>query len=249
MKPVKRILISQPQPPQGHNPYEELAKRYDVTIDFFQLIRIVGLDASSFRHQRINPLDYSAVIFSSTLAIDQYFHLCSELRVQVPDTMHYYCISESVGNYLQHYIQYRKRKVFPAPNHKYEELLPAMHRRPNEKYLMVVPDTYNDVTIKMFADNGIVVKPAVMFKTVPTVWPKDKPFDYDIIVLFTPQGVSSIQHNFPNWQQGETLFACLGDKTANAIEEAGMRVDIKAPTPKCPSIASALEAYLEQANA
>ena len=249
MKTIKKILISQPKPATGHNPYTELMKNHDVEIDFFQLIKIEGMDASTFRQQHINPLDYSAVIFSSTTAIDQYFHLCTELRIQVPDTMHYYCISDTVGNYLQHYIQYRKRRVFPAPNHKFEDLLPAMHRRPEEKFLMVVSDIHNDEPIKMFAENDIIVKPAVMFKTVCTPWPKNKPFDYDMIVLFTPQGVMSIKQNFPEWEQGDTIIACLGEKTAQTLTNEGFRVDIKAPSAQYPSISAAINAFLEQHNA
>lgn len=248
MKPIKRILISQPLPPAGHNPYEYLVKQYGVELDFFQLIHIEGLEVQEFRQQRINPLNYSAVLFSSTLAVDHYFRICELMRVQVPETMHYYCISDAVGNYLQHYIQYRKRKVFPAPNHKFEDLLPAMKRRPNETYLMVVSETHSDSTIQMLAGHGIEVKPAVMYRTCPSEWPKDKPFDYDMIALFTPQGMQAIRNNFPDWQQGDTALACLGAKTAQAIEEAGYRVDIQAGTPPLTSMTAAIEDYLEKSN-
>ncbi len=249
MSKVRKILISQPNPPAGHhNPYREMEKQYGLTMEFFQLIRLEGLEASAFRQQRINVLDYTAVIFGSTLAVDHYFHLCERLRIQVPESMHYYCISDAVGNYLQHYIQYRKRRVFPAANHDYMSLLPTMKRRPQEKFLMVVSDNYNEALIRQFAQQGITVQPAIMYHTLPVEWPKDKPFDYDMIVLFTPQGIQSIKYNFPDWTQGETKIACLGPKTAESVLDAGFRVDIQAPSPLFPSITSAIEDYLEKNN-
>lgn len=249
MSKVRKILISQPNPPSGHhNPYADMSKQYGVETDFFQLIRLEGLDASTFRKQHINPLDYTAVLFGSTLAVDHYFHLCERLRIQVPESMHYYCISDAVGNYLQHYIQYRKRRVFPAADHDYMSLLPTMKRRPQEKYLMVVSDNYNEALIQQFKEHGITVQPAVMYHTLPVEWPKEKPFDYDMLVLFTPQAIMSIKHNFPDWEQGDTKIACLGAKTAEAVVEAGYHVDIQAPSPLFPSITAAIEDYLEKNN-
>lgn len=246
---IKKILVSQPSPQTEHNPYAEMTARYGVHFDFRQLIHIEGLDAKEFRLQRINPLDYTAVLFSNRLAIDHYFRLCEELRIKVPATMHYYCISEAVGNYLQKYIQYRKRKVFFSEHNKFEDLLPAMNRRPQEKYMMVLSDVHTGDTIQMFAEHKIDIQPAVMYRTVSTEWPKDEPFDYDMIVLFTPSGVSALKKNFPDWVQGETRIACFGASTAQALEEAGLRADIKAPTTECPSITMAIERYLEKTNA
>mgnify|MGYP003504911090 FL=1 len=160
--------------------------------------------------------------------------------------MHYYCISEAVGNYLQKYIQYRKRKVFTAENNRFEDLLPAMFRRPKEKYLMVLSDVHNDEIINMFAENNIIVQPAIMYRTVANEWPKDKPFNYDMIVLFTPSGVAALKKNFPDWEQGDTVIACFGANTLTAIKEAGFRSDIIAPSPECPSITTAIKKYFEQ---
>lgn len=243
---IKHILISQPKPQTDRNPYSEMESRFGVQFDFCQLIHVEGLDAHEFRLQRINPLDYTAVLLNSRLGVDHYFRLCEEMRLQVPETMHYYCISEAVANYLQKYIQYRKRKVFFSEHNNFEDLLPAMNRRPNERYLMVMSDVHNDITINMFAEHKIEIKPAIMYRTVSSDWPKDKPFDYDMIVLFTPTGVHSVHRNFPDWKQGETLVACFGQSTVAAAEEAGLRVDIKAPTPECPSIATAIEKYLDK---
>ena len=151
------------------------------------------------------------------------------MRLNVPDSMHYYCNSEQVGLYLQKFINYRKRKVFfPEQGNKFEDLLPAMHRRPNERYLMVLSDIHTDDQINMFAENDIEVTPAIMYRTVSTPWPKDKDFNYDLIALFTPAGVTSLKENFPDWKQGNTIIAAFGEGTIRALEEAGYRVDIEA---------------------
>ena len=246
MKTVRNILVSQPQPATGHNPYAELEKNFGVRFCFRQLIRIEGLTAKEFRQQHINPLDYTAVILNSRMAIDQYFRICAEMRIAIPESMHYYCISESVANYLQKYIQYRKRKVFFAEHNNFEELLGAMNRRPDEKYIMVMSDVHNDDVLNMFASHNIKVKPAVMYRTVPIEWPKEEPFDYDMVVLFTPSGVTSLRRNFPNLKPGDILIAAFGQTTIAALNENGFPPDIQAPAPVVPGIAMAIRHYLEQ---
>ena len=240
--------MSQPAPTVGRNPYADMEAEFGVECDFQQLIKVEGLGVREFRDQHIYLEDYTAIIVNSRLGIDHFFRLAEETRFSVPESMHYYCISEAVGNYLQKYIQYRKRKVFVAENNRFEDLLPAMFRRPQEKYLMVMSDVHNDDTLNMFAENKIVVKPAIMYRTVARTWPKEKSFDYDMIVLFTPSGVAALRKNFPDWVQGDTVIACFGANTAAALEEAGFRVDIKAPSDKYPSITTALKVFLEGQN-
>jgi uroporphyrinogen-III synthase len=245
MKKIKNILISQPRPLSDRNPYADMESAYGVTCDFQQLIKVEGIGIREFREQHVYFEEYTAVIVSSRLGIDHFFRLCEEARYTVPQTMHYYCISEAVGNYLQKYIQYRKRKVFASENNRFEDLLPAMFRRPNEKYLMVLSDVHNDDDLNMFAENNIKVQPAIMYRTVPVEWEKDKPFAYDMIVLFTPSGVAALKKNFPDWEQGDTVIACFGANTLAAVEENGWTAQIKAPTPECPSITTAIKQYLE----
>ena len=208
MTQIKKILVSQPQPLNARNPYQEMEDLFGVHFDFKPLIRIEGLSAKEFRAQHINPLDYTAVLLNSRLSIDHFFRICEEMRIQVPETMHYYCISEMVANYLQKYIQYRKRKVFFTEHNKFSELLPAMNRRPNEKYIMVMSDVHNDETIRMFAEHKIEIKPAIMYRTMINEWPKEEAFDYDMVVLFTPSGVSALKTNFPNLTSENIKIAC-----------------------------------------
>ena len=220
---IKKVLVSQPKPVSERNPYQEMAEKYGVEFDFHQLIHVEGLSAREFRQQRINPLDYTAVLCNSRLAIDHYFRMCEEMRIQVPESMHYYCISEAVANYLQKYIQYRKRKVFFAEHNRFDELLPAM----------------------MFKEHDIEIQPAVMYRTVPSDWPEDEVFDHDMVVLFTPAGAHSLKKNFPDLKQGDKVIACFGANTAAALQEMGFTPDIMAPTPDCPSITTAINRYFE----
>ena len=243
---LKKILISQPEPADlEKSPYKNLTDKYGVELTFYKFFEVVGISASEFRKSRIRLSDYTAVIFSSKNSIDHFFRICEEMRIQVPESMHYYCISETVACYLQKHIQYRKRKVFFAEHNKFEELLPTMKRRPNEKYMMVMSDIHNDNVINMFAAKDIHITPAVMYRTVPSEWPKDKPFDHDMIVLFTPTGAAALKQNFPDLKPGEKIIACFGQNTAAALEEAGLPADIKTPTPDCPSITTAIHDYLE----
>ncbi len=242
---IKKVLVSQPKPVSERNPYQEMAEKYGVEFDFHQLIHVEGLSAREFRQQRINPLDYTAVLCNSRLAIDHYFRMCEEMRIQVPESMHYYCISEAVANYLQKYIQYRKRKVFFAEHNRFDELLPAMNRRPNEKYLIVVSDVHSNDTIDMFKEHDIEIQPAVMYRTVPSDWPEDEVFDHDMVVLFTPAGAHALKKNFPDLKQGDKVIACFGANTAAALQEMGFTPDIMAPTPDCPSITTAINRYFE----
>ncbi len=241
-----KILVSQPKPVNDHNPYSELMEDFDVQIDFHQFIRVEGLEAREFRKQRINPLDYTAVLFNSRQAADQYFRICNEMRIQVPDTMHYYCISEAIANYLQKYIQFRKRKVFFAEHNRFEELLPTMNRRPQEKYLMITSDTHTDDQINMFASHKIQVKPAVMYRTVAAPWDPAQPFDYHMVALFTPTGAAALHESFPDLKQGDIVLAAFGQNTVTALQQFGLTPDIVAPTPQCPGIPAAIRKYLEE---
>jgi len=244
MKKVSKILVSQPRPTVERNPYALMEQEYGVTFDFRQLIKVEGLSSQEFRQQRINPLDYTAVLLNSRLGADHYFRLCEEMRLQVPDTMHYYCISESVANYLQKYIQFRKRKVFFSEHNNFMDLLPTMNRRPNERFMMVMSDVHHDDTIERFAECKKVITPAVMYRTVINEWPQDEPFDHDMVVLFTPSGVQSLVKNFPDLKDGDKVLACFGQNTIAALEEAGLHADIVAPSPEFPSITGAIEKYL-----
>jgi uroporphyrinogen-III synthase len=223
-----------------------LEEQFGVQCDFHQFIHTEGLSAREFRQQRINPLDYTAVILNSRLGIEHYFRLCEEMRLTVPDTMHYYCNSEQVGLYLQKFINYRKRKVFFGETGRVDDLVPTMVKHKTEKYLVPMSDVHNDSLANLLDSKKLIHKECVMYKTVSNDFSEEevKNFDYDMLVFFSPAGIESLTKNFPNFKQGEIAIATFGPTTAKAAKEAGLRLDIEAPSEKYPSMTSALQHYL-----
>ena len=163
--------------------------------------------------------------------------------------MKYFCTSETIANYLQKYIVYRKRKIFASPTGKLVDLIPAMQKHKNEKFLLVVSDVNNGSEAALLTENKLNVTSAVMYRTVSNDFTPDETIDYDMLVFFSPQGIESLVKNFPDFKQGDIVFAALGPATAKSIRDAGLRLDIEAPTPECPSITAAIDHYLAKAKA
>ena len=245
---IKKILVSQPKPTSEKSPYFEIEAKENVKFTFHPFIKIEGLSAREFRQQKIQILDYSAIVFNSRHAIDFFFTLCKELRVTLPEDMKYFGISETVALYIQKYVQYRKRKVFFGSTGKWPELVTVMAKHKTEKYLVPLSDVHNDDIANMLDAKKLKHTECVMYRTVTDEYPKDKPFDFDMIVLFTPAGVKSLLENFPDFKQGNTCMACFGNVTKEAIETAGLRCDCFAPTPQARSMTAAIEMYLEEHN-
>ena len=226
-----------------------MAEKYGVEIIFRPFIKVEGLAAKDFRQQKVNIADFTAVVFTARGAIDHFFRLCEEMRVSIPATMKYFCTSETIANYLQKYIVYRKRKIFASPTGKLVDLIPAMQKHKNEKFLLVVSDVNNGSEAALLTENKLNVTSAVMDRTVSNDFTPDETIDYDMLVFFSPQGIESLVKNFPDFKQGDIVFAALGPATAKSIRDAGLRLDIEAPTPECPSITAAIDHYLAKAKA
>ncbi|MBQ6939105.1 MAG: uroporphyrinogen-III synthase [Muribaculaceae bacterium] len=244
---IKKILVSQPKPSTEKSPYYDIAQKYGVEIVFRPFIKVEGLSSKEFRQQKISILDYSAIIFTSRTAIDHFFTLCKSLRVTIPDTMKYFCTTENISLYLQKYIVYRKRKIHHGTkSNKIEDLVPLLAKY-NEKYLFPVSDVHNDETT-LLEQNKINYTKAIMYRTVSNDFTPEEEFDYDMLVFFSPAGIASLLKNFPNFEQGDINIACDGPTTAKAAKEAGLRLDLEAPTPEIPSITGALDLFLKQNN-
>lgn len=257
MQKINKILLSQPRPTGDKSPYFDIEKKYDLTIDFRPFIKVEPVVAKEFRLQKINILDYTAVVFTAKTGIDHYFRLCQEMRVTVPDTMKYFCTSETVSLYLQHYVQYRKRKIFFGENGKTEELAEIASKHSDEKYLVVVSDVHEnnknvDTTkkdiIDYFEEKKLTYKTAIMYKTVSTDFSQDSNFNYNMLVFFSPSGINSLFQNFPNFEQKDVKIGCMGSATIKAAEDAGLQVNVKAPTPEAPSMAMAIDLFLKECN-
>ena len=243
---VKKVLVSQPKPDSEKSPYYEIAEKYNLKIDFRPFIKVEGVSAIEFRQQKISILDHSAIVFTARTAIDHFFRLCKEMRITVPESMKYFCISESVALYLQKYIVYRKRKVFYGSTGKLPDFLPILMKHREEKFLLSVSDVHNDDLIEMFDKNNLTYEKAVMYKTVSNDFTPEETFDYDLLVFFSPAGINSLLKNFPDFEQGDIKIGCLGPTTAKAVKDAGLRLDFEAPRPDAPSITAALEIFVKE---
>ena len=180
---IKKVLVSQPKPASEKSPYYDIAQKYGVKIDFRPFIKVESVSAKEFRQQKVSILDYTAVIFTSRHAIDHFFHLCTELRVTIPETMKYFCVTE-----------------------------------------------------------------AVMYRTVSNDFTSEEEFDYDMLVFFSPAGVTSLKKNFPDFQQKEIKIGTFGSTTAQAVRDAGLRLDLEAPSVQAPSMTAALDMFIKENN-
>ncbi len=252
MMKYKKILVSQPKPESDKSPYFDIAAKHNVEVVFRPFIKVEGLSAKEFRQSKINLPDFTAVIFTARTAVDNFFRLCEEMRFNVPDTMRYFCTTEQIALYLQKYIVYRKRKISYGKTGRLDDpqFLQAVQKNHKEKFLFPVSDVHG-VSTKPLDDLKINYTPAVMYRTVSNDFGADEKFDYDVLLFFSPAGIDSLLKNFPDFGkegQKEVAIGTLGAATAQAVRDAGLRLDIEAPTPQNPSMTGALDAFLAQHN-
>lgn len=245
---IKKILVSQPRPTSEKSPYFDIAERLNVEIVFRPFIKVEGITPKEFRQQKINILDHTAVIFTSRHAIDNFFTLCTQMRVAIPDDMKYFCITETVALYIQKYVQYRKRKIFFGSTGKIDDLLPTILKHKTEKYFIPQSDVHNTAFSEMLDSKKIFHTDGVMYRTVSNDFKEGEPFDYDMLIFFSPSGIQALLKNFPNFEQGDTVIGTFGPATAKAVRDAGLRLDLEAPSPEYPSITSAISSYVAKTN-
>ncbi len=255
MSQIKRILVSQPKPATEKSPYFDIEAKYDVKIDFKQLIKIEGVTTKEFRTQKINILDHTAIIFPNKLAVDHFFRICEEMKIKMHDEMRYIFPKEEHSHYISKYVQYRKRRIYFPADGSGTDMIDVIKKRPKEKYLAVVSDVYEvnknisvdpkDDYLAVLSANNIQCEKAVMYRTVSVDYTQDPDFKYDMMAFFTPSGIHSLFDNFPDFKQGDIKIACFGPTVVKAAEEAGLRVDIQCPTDECKSMPAAIENYLK----
>ncbi len=242
---IKKVLISQPQPDNEKSPYSEIARQFNLDITFRKFFIIEGVGAKEFRKQKINIPDYTAIIFTSKHAVDHFFTLCEELRVQVSDNTKYFCTSEAIALYLQKYVQFRKRKIFFGKNH-IGHLLDIIKKHKEEKFLFACGESHKKEIPQMLRQNKIQFAPACIYRTIPANLSDIRISDYQMLVFFSPFGIQSLRHNFPDFVQGDTVIAAFGDATAKALKKEGLTLNVPAPTESAPSMTMALQEYLQK---
>ena len=245
MQKVKKILVSQPAPADYEkSPYKAIADRFDLSIVFKKLFHIEGISALEFRKNKIGLLDYTAVVLTSRNAVDHYFRMAKEMRTQIPISMKFFCSSESVAFYIQNYIQYRKRKIFYGKQTT-ADLMEVITKHKDEKFLFPCSEESNSDVPAAFAKAKIALKKAPMYRTVPTKVVGELDIDtFDMLVMFSPVGVKSLFENFPDFKQDNRLIATFGASVAEAAQQAGLTVNLLAPTPTSSSMVQALEEFL-----
>ena len=244
---VKTILVSQPSPNAENSPYNQLIRKQRVKVDFRPFIHVEGVDARDVRAQKINLDNFSAVILTSRNAVDHFFRIAERMRFKVPDSLKYFCQSEAVAYYLQKYVIYRKRRVYVG-NRTFQDLIPLIKKFKTERFLLPASDKLKPVISTTLDDLNVSWKQATFYKTVTSDLSDLKDVHYDILVFFSPSGIQSLLHNFPNFEQNNTRIAVFGNSTLKAANDAGLRIDIQAPTPETPSMSMALEQYVNNAN-
>lgn len=246
---VKKILVSQPKPTDiTKTGYENIITKFKVSIEFEKFIKVEDVDSAELRQEKIHLADYTAIILTSRTAVDQFFRIAKEMRYNVPEDLKYFCVTENTALYLQHYIQYRKRKIFFSKQN-FTELLELIKKHKEEKFFMpcsnIVTEDYN----AMLTDAKIECRRFVLFRTVPSDLSHIDIKNYDMLVFFSPAGIESLKKNFPDFTQGDNVaIGGSGVSTCNAVTEAGFTLNFGAPTATAPSITAAIEQFLNEEN-
>ncbi len=245
-KSAKNILISQNAPAEKErSQYKLLAEKYNLNLTFNKFFEVVRISNKEFRAQRINLLDYPAVIMTSKMAVDNYFHFAEQMRLVIPDEMKFFCITDSIANYLQNYIQYRKRKIFYGKL-TFDELIPVMLKHKEDKYLFPCAEDASAINFKKLEAANINYTKIVMHRSEPKDLSKIDIKKYDMVVVFSPIGVKSFVTNFPNTTSDDVMFAAFGKPTQKALQKYKLKVTVAAPTVKSPSMIMALDHFFEE---
>lgn len=244
---VKTILVSQPKPKVENSPYFELEQRQKVKIDFIPFIHVEGVSGKEVRLQKVDLKDYTAIILTSRNAVDHFFRIAEEMRFKVPDSLKYFCQSEAVAYYLQKYVVYRKRKIYVGKR-TFPEMTPLIKKHKHEKFLLPSSDKFKPIVPELLDALGVKWTQSTFYKTVVSDLSEYENVFYDILVFFSPSGIQSLFENFPKFEQKNTRIAVFGNTTVKAAKEAGLKIDIMAPTPDTPSMTMALEKYIKEAN-
>ncbi len=241
---IKNILISQPEPTDLlKNQYKALSSKYEVEFTFYKFFDVVGISNREFRDAKISLLDHSAVIFTSKLSVDNYFRLAKELRLTIPETMKYFCITETVANYMQNYVQYRKRKIFYGKL-TFKDLVEVIAKHKEEKFIIPCAEDSSIDYFTMLDTAKIKYTKAVMYRSEPKDLSNIDIKKFDMIAMFSPIGVKSFIQSFPQITSEEIFIAAFGTTTQTALKSAKLKTYVPAPTKEAPSMIMAIDKFL-----
>jgi len=247
LKSVSSILVTQPKPTEEKSPYFDLAEKYKIKIDFRPFIEVQPVDVRDFRKQKVDVLNHTAIIFTSRNAVDLFFKLCVECKIEIPADMKYFCVSEQTSYYLQKYIVLRKRKIFTGEKTA-QDLIEILKKHKNEKFIFPCSSIRKNDIPDFLSQNGYKYTEAIIYETVASDLSDLANVNYDILAFFSPSGVNSLFVNFPDFKQNNTRIAAFGPTTAKAVRDANLILDIEAPMPNAPSMTGAIELYIKKVN-
>ncbi len=243
---VKKILVSQPKPSNDRSPYYDIAEKHDVEIIFRPFIKVEQLPLKEFRQQRIQILDFSAIVFTARTAVDNFFTICEEMKITMPESMKYFCNSEVIALYLQKYIVYRKRKIFFSQTGRIDGLAAAFTKHNKEKFLLPVSEQHNDDVAALLEAKKLDYTKSIMYRTVNNDFNEGETLDYDMLIFFSPLGVSSLLKNFPDFKKEDIKVGCFGKATVKTLNDLDITIDCEAPVPGVPSMTAALDQFLTE---
>lgn len=246
-KKIESILVSQPTPADQSSPYFRLAEKWKLKLDFRKFIQVEGVSLNDFRKQGVNPLDFTAIIFTSKVAVDHLFRLLEEMRVEMPPETKYFCVSEATAKYLHKFITIRKRKLFVG-DRTAMDLTKYINKHKGEKFLFPCSDVHRRKLPEYMREKNMDITESVIYSTVPSNLKDLRTDDFDMICFFSPSGIQSLYHNFPDFKQGDLHIAVFGPTTAKEAVAAGLRIDVEAPKPNMPSMTAAIDKFLKGLN-
>ncbi len=245
---IDRILVSQPRPAVAEkSPYNDIHTRFGIGIDYRPFIKVEGVSLKEFRSQRTEILDHTAVIFTSRTTIDHFFRIADEARVTIPETMKYICNTEATALYLQKYIIYRKRKIFFADG-SFKNLMELIIKHRDERYLLVLSEPHKPELPETLEKMGLKFSKVILSRTVSADLGDLDVAAYDMMVFFSPSEIVAFRRRI---DEGAPLarmprIATFGDSTTRAAIDCGFEVSVMAPTVEAPSMAKAIELYVQR---
>ena len=245
---VKTILVSQNKPESGKSIFDDIAAKLKLKVDYRSFIQVDPIPGKDLRRKKLNILSHTAIIFNAKNAVDHFFRVVEELRIELPIDLKYFCMNEGIGLYIQKYTVMRKRKVFFPKTNLESDFFNLILNHKTEKFLFPCSDIRKSTIPDFFEKNKLQFVESIMYKTVSADLSDLEDVFYDIIVFFSPADIKSLYENFPDFKQNKTRLAAFGESTHRAIAEKGLVINIPAPTKEFPSIVSAMEAYIKKVN-
>ncbi len=250
---IESVLITQPRPQSEKSPFFDLERKHNLKLDFEALISIAPISGKDFRMQKVQIASFRGVIFTSRHAIDHFFRICEESKINVSQDTKYFCVTEAVALYLQKFILYRKRKVFYGADGSNKSLFSVIHKHKDKEhmnFLYVCSENQQDSEIETWLkDNSCNYQLGFMYRTQSNDIKNTISYkEYDVVCFFTPSGIKSWFDNFPKFRQNGLIIGTFGTNTKAAAEKAGLKPVIVAPAHKTPSMITALDHFITTAK-